>query len=91
MYMLFIVYKHLKALPPSSSQGASYSMCGGRITLIQLENTTMITGNNLDNKQHTNKLNMLLRREAQVLHRLKKKDLNFVKQTKIINTQHWKS
>lgn len=33
----------------------------------------LIKGNNLDNKQHTNKLDILLRREAQVLHRLKKK------------------
>lgn len=33
----------------------------------------MIKGNNLDNKEHTNKLNMPLRKEAQVLHRLKKK------------------
>lgn len=29
----------------------------------------MIRGDNLDNNQHTNKLDMLLQKEAQVLHR----------------------
>lgn len=28
----------------------------------------MITGNNLDNNQHTNKLDMLLQKEAQALY-----------------------
>lgn len=58
--------------------------------------TIMITGSNLGNNQHTNKLDMHLRREAQVRYQEKKKEifLDFVKQTetnKIINSQHWKS
>lgn len=42
------------------------------LSSVQLDkdmNTAMITGDNLDNNQHTNKLDILLQREAQVLHR----------------------
>lgn len=51
----------------------------------------MITENNFENNQHTNKLGLLLRKEAQALNKKKKVRVFLqTKANKIINTQQWK-
>lgn len=61
-YFMKTFLSHLSLL----SQGATctISRCGGSNHTDDI----MITGNNLDNNQHTNKLEMLLRKEAQILY-----------------------